>query len=53
MATKRSEGEVLFSHVLKELNVPAWEEEYVFFDGRRFRFDFAWPPFLIAVEIEG
>ena len=53
MATKRSEGEILFSHILKELSVPGWEEEYVFFEGRRFRFDFAWPNFLIAVEIEG
>ena len=53
MVTKRSEGEILFADVLEQINVPAWEEEYIFLDGRRFRFDFAWPPFLIAVEIEG
>ena len=30
-----------------------YEEEYKFLPNRRFRFDFAWVPHKIAVEIEG
>ena len=29
------------------------EQEYIFHPTRKWRFDFAWPSFLIAVEIEG
>jgi len=33
--------------------IPEPEEVYRFDGSRRFRFDFAWPQYLIAVEIEG
>jgi hypothetical protein len=29
------------------------EREYVFAEGRRFRFDFAWPRQRLAVEVDG
>ena len=50
---KRSKGELEFASQLKELDFLDWEEEYVFLKPRRFRFDFAWPEHMIAVEIEG
>jgi len=31
----------------------AWETEFVFAPPRRWRFDFAWPAFRIALEVEG
>lgn len=33
--------------------LPAPEREYVFHKKRKWRFDFAWPDLLIAVEVEG
>jgi hypothetical protein len=65
MVLSRSKGELVFAQQLKDatfgteqkeystLGLGEWEEEYVFLKGRRFRFDFAWPQHLIAVEIEG
>lgn len=65
MAISRSKGELLFAQQLNDstygtddkpystLGLGKWEEEYVFLKGRRFRFDFAWPKHMIAVEIEG
>jgi len=43
----------MFLAQLQEHGFPDPEEEYRFLDGRRFRFDFAWPLTNIAVEIEG
>ena len=43
----------MFLSQLQEHGFPDPEEEYRFLDGRRFRFDFAWPITNIAVEIEG
>ena len=37
----------------RSLNLPRHEREYRFAPPRRFRFDFAWPSLLFAVEIEG
>ena len=34
-------------------DLPQWEREYKFHPRRRWRFDFAWPEHLVAVEIEG
>ena len=65
MVTSRSKGELLFAQQLTDstygtddkpyttLGMGEWKEEYVFLKPRRFRFDFAWPQHLIAVEIEG
>lgn len=49
----RSKGEELFLSQLQEHGFPPVEEEYKFLEYRRFRFDFAWPVHMIAVEIEG
>src|SRR5690349_12801706 len=39
----------------EQRGLPAFEREYVFAHsiGRRWRFDFAWPQYRLAVEIEG
>ena len=49
----RSKGEEMFLAQLQERGFPDPEEEYRFLQGRRFRFDFAWPLANVAVEIEG
>ena len=41
------------SLVCKALNMPEPQRELIFFKGRRWRFDFAWPEIMIAVEVEG
>lgn len=50
---RRSVHEVLFSSFLRDAGPPEWEEEFPFCEGRRWRFDFAWPLFSVAVEIQG
>ena len=35
------------------INLPDPEREWRFCDGRKWRFDFAWPSLWVAVEIEG
>jgi very-short-patch-repair endonuclease len=42
----------LAAHI-RVAGLPAPEREYRFWPGRRFRFDFAWPEQMIAVEVEG
>lgn len=42
-----------FQMQLRGAQVRAWRREYVFLPGRAWRFDFAWPTELIAVEIQG
>ena len=49
----RSKGEELFIEQLKVAGLLIPEEEYKFLPDRRFRFDFAWPAWKLAVEIEG
>ena len=48
-----SKGEELFMHQLMENQLDIPKVEYKFLKNRRFRFDFAWPDRMIAVEIEG
>ena len=38
---------------IKALGLPEPEREYVFFPGRRWRADFAWPKHSLLVEYEG
>lgn len=45
--------EALFLIHLKAEQLPAPEREYRFHGQRRWRFDFAWPDQMLAVEIEG
>ncbi len=47
-----SKGEEAFYLHCKALKMPLPEREYRFCD-RRWRFDFAWPTYKLAVEIEG
>jgi len=42
---------MIFS-MLKNLNA-SWEQEYKFHAARRWRFDYALPPWKIAIEIQG
>src|SRR6187399_1233711 len=42
-----------FGAVLAEAKLPAHDAEYRFALSRRWRFDYAWPAFRIAMEIEG
>lgn len=52
MATP-SNLEILFYNQLKDEQLPAPQHEYSFASNRKWRFDFAWPDKMLAVEIEG
>jgi len=43
----------LFPAYCKSANLPEPVEEYEFHDSRKWRFDFAWPVYKIALEVEG
>jgi len=45
--------EATFALQLASLHAPGAHREYRFNDARRWRFDFAWPERMLAVEIEG
>lgn len=45
--------EELFARHMRDKNCPTPEREFQFCPGRRWAFDFAWPDFMVAVEIEG
>lgn len=49
----RSSLEQKFVDQALALRLPAWAEEHYFAKPRRWRFDFAWPDRMLAVEIEG
>lgn len=42
-----------FAKVCKALGIPMPQAEYRFHKTRMWRFDFAWPEFYVALEIEG
>ena len=48
-----SAGEEGFALMIQEYGLPEAEREYVFDKSRKWAFDFAWPAFKFAVEIEG
>lgn len=48
----KSKGEIILAHHLKSHRI-AFETEYRFHPVRRWRFDFAMPDKMLAVEIEG
>lgn len=50
---KMSKGESLFDFQLKNILKVNFVREYIFHDTRKWRFDFAFPERMIAVEIEG
>lgn len=45
--------EAAFAFIIRAADLPTPEAEYRFAPGRRFRFDYAWPDYMAAVEIEG
>ncbi len=45
--------EILFHNQLKKGQLPIAWHEFVFAEGHKWRFDFAWPEKRLAVEIEG
>lgn len=57
-ATPKSKGtpsylESLFEQQLRAIKAPRSTKEYAFHPDRRWRMDFAWPEYRVAVEIEG
>lgn len=57
-SSRRSTGslshlEEAFALQLRAMKLPTPEREYKFHPSRNWRFDFAWPDLLLAVEIEG
>lgn len=50
---KREELEALFAQQVHACRLPAPQREHLFHPERKWRFDFAWPDFKVAVEIDG
>ena len=48
-----SRHELAFALQIRALQLPAPEREYRFHPSKKWRFDFAWPAFRLAVEIDG
>ena len=53
--SKRSQSalEATFAFQLKAVGIAGAKREFLFHPKRKWRFDFAWPSFKVAVEIEG
>jgi very-short-patch-repair endonuclease len=49
----RSTPELLLERALRDAGINDWVAEHKFHDTRKWRFDFAWPPKRVAVEVEG
>ena len=49
----QSDGERTLAFQIKAIGLPAPEPEHHFAPPRRWRFDFAWPDYNLAVEVEG
>ena len=49
----QSQLEATFALQLRTSGLPEPEREYRFHPTRRWRFDFAWPDVMLAVEVEG
>lgn len=50
---RKSAIEQAFGYIAKLNGVPQWETEHRFHPDRKWRFDFAWPEFKVALECEG
>ena len=48
-----SDLEAALAYQLRALRLPAPVREHRFAPPRRFRFDFAWPDYLVACEVDG
>ena len=42
-----------FDFQLKAVGFPPADREYMFHETRKWKFDFAWPAYMLAVEVEG
>lgn len=51
--SKQSQLELLFELQLERAGFVGWLREHKFSEVRNWRFDFAWPDYKIAVELEG
>ena len=49
----RSDPELILESHLENYKIDGWVTEHKFMEKRKFRFDFAWPSLMIAVEVEG
>ena len=52
-AVSRSEAERALAQEIQWLRLPVPDREFRFAPPRRWRFDFAWPAHMLAVEVEG
>ena len=52
-AESRSVLEETFARDMRALFFPAWEREYTFLEGRKYRLDFAWPGVKLGIEVDG
>jgi hypothetical protein len=52
-AARRTRWEDDLAWQIKARKLPTPEREYVFHSSRAWRFDFCWPAFRVAVEVEG
>lgn len=52
-AAKRSALEDRLAQQIHAHGLPTPDREYAFHPSRRWRFDFAWPQHMVAVEVEG
>ena len=51
--SKAVKTEVLFQHFLMNAYLPVAVPEWIFAQPRKWRFDYAWPEYKIALEVEG
>lgn len=49
----KSIGEATLARDIRTLKLPEPKTEYVFHKKRKWRFDFAWPDYRLAVEVDG
>lgn len=52
-AARRRALEDRFAQQIRAMQLPVPDREVTFHPSRRWRFDFAWPEFMVAVEVEG
>ena len=51
--SKKSASEAKLQHQISDFQLPEPDLEVTFCDDRKWRFDFAWPELMLAVEVEG
>jgi very-short-patch-repair endonuclease len=49
----KSDLESILAFQMRAVGLPEWEREFQFHPDRRWRFDFAFPEHMLAVEVEG